>query len=242
MLCAAGSARAAYWHTDFGEAQRKAFGENRIILVHFMSSDRGGIYDRFQKEVFSKYEFQVFADRRLVLVEVDFPRWKRLHPTQVKINRELADKYGGHAWPIVVLVNNRGERLGRITYREGGAEPFIKEIERITKLSDKDKPGAPAVEPPPLFSGAPTGPAPKYSQLTLKSISGTGAKRLALINNATLAAGETGKVLLGGGEVKIRCDEIREASVIVTVEGKGKRELRLFPVEEISAPRQAHVK
>ena len=238
ILGTALSAKGAYWHTDFGEAQRKAYGENRVMLVYFMSSDRGGIYDRPHQEVFSKYEFQVFADRHLVLVEVDFPRWKQLHPTQIKVNRELADKYGGHAWPIVVLINHRGEALGRLRYREGAPEPFIKDIERIINGSRKDSPARPSSEPPPLFSGAPTGPAPKYTQLTLKSISGTGEKRLALINNATLATGETGKVLLGDTEIKIRCDEIRQSSVIVTVEGKGKRELRLFSAEA-STPDQA---
>src|SRR6266540_3349911 len=107
MMYMAWSARAAYWHTDFGEAQTKAYGENRTILVYFTSSDSGGMCERLQQEVFSKYEFQAFADRHLVLVEVDFPQWKQLHPTQLKINRGLADKYGGHGWPAVVLVNNR---------------------------------------------------------------------------------------------------------------------------------------
>ena len=208
------------------------------MLVHFMSSDRGGVYERLQTEVFSKYEFQSFADRHLILMEVDFPRWKQLHPTQIKINRELADKYNGHGWPVCVLVNNRGVALGHLRYNGGGPEQFIQGIEKITKLTDN--PDAPASTAPsaPIFSGAPTGPAPQYKELTLKSISGTGAKRLALINNATLTAGEIGKVRLGAGEVKIRCDEIREDSVVVTVEGKGKRELRILP----AGPQQAKAK
>ena len=239
MFIACG-ARAAYWHTDFGEAQRKAYGENRIMLVHFMSSDRGGVYERLQNEVFSKYEFQSFADRHLILMEVDFPRWKQLHPTQVKINRELADKYDGHGWPVCVIVNNRGVALGQLRYNGGGPEGFIQGIEKIAKVTDKPDAAASTAPSAPIFSGAPTGPAPQYKELALKSISGTGAKRLALINNATLGAGETGKVRLGGGEVKIRCDEIRDESVIVTVEGKGKRELRILPAgpQQAQAPRK----
>jgi thioredoxin-related protein len=235
MAC---SARAAYWHTDFGQAQVKAYGENRIMLVYFTSSDRGGLCQKMQDEVFSKYEFQTFADRHLVLMEVDFPRWKQLHPTQLKINRELADKYQAHGWPVIVLLNNRGEVIGRMGYREGGSAGYIKAIEQAAGLTERNRAATRDAEPPPMFSGAPTGPAPKYTSLTLKSISGTGAKRLALINNATLAAGESGKVRLGTGEVKIRCDEIREASVIVTVDGKvGKRELRLFSPAETAKVR-----
>ena len=79
-----------------------------------------------------------------------------------------------------------------------------------------------------MFNGAPTSSAPKYNELTLKSISATGGKRMALINNQTLAAGESGTVRLRNGEVKVRCEEIRDASVIVTVDGQpGRRELRL---------------
>jgi len=238
-LSLAYGARAAYWHTDFGQAQVKTYGENRIMLVYFTSSDRGGLCERLRQEVFSTYEFQVFADRHLVLMEVDFPRWKQLHHSQIKANRDLADKYQAHGWPIIVLLNNRGEAIGRMGYKEGGPDGYIKAIEQAANLKekDKDKPAAPSSEATAPFSGARTGPAPKYTSLTLKSISGTGTKRLALINNATLSAGETGKVRLGAGEVKIRCEEIREASVIVTVEGKGKRELRLFTPPETAKAR-----
>ena len=128
-----------------------------------------------------------------------------------------------------------------MAYMDTGADAYIKAIERAAGLTDQPPRGV-RDEDAPLFSGAPTGPAPKYKELTLKSISGAGAKRLALINNATLAAGETGKVRLGAGDVKIRCEEIRDASVIVTVDGKlPRRELHLAPATQ-KAPQQAKVK
>lgn len=231
VTCMAFSARAAFWHTDFGEAQRKAYGENRTLLVYFTCSDNGGTCERLQQEVFASYEFQTFADRHLILVQVDFPRWKQLHPTQLKINRDLADKYNAQGYPIVVVANNRGQALGRMGFMEGGPDPYIKAIERAAGLMGKaGAADAPDPDAPPLWNGAPVRPAPQYKDLTLKSISGTGDKRLALINNATLGVGESGKVRLGTGEVKVRVDAIRARSVIVTVDGKkGQRELNLLP-------------
>lgn len=234
------SAQAAYWHTDFGQAQMKAYGENRLMLLFFTRSDRCQTCDRLQQEVFSTFDFQTFADRHLVLVEVDFPYWKQLSGVQRNANRALADKYQAHGYPIIQLVNAQGEPIGRsMSFMTGGAQAYIRMIEQRAGLIEKP---APRSEPPPLFSGAPTGKGPKYTELTLKSISGAGTKRLALINNQTLAAGESGKVRLGAGEVKVRCEEILEKSVIVTVEGKKeRRELKLTEVKEEGA-QQARVK
>lgn len=65
-------------------------------------------------------------------------------------------------------------------------------------------------------------------QLSLKGISGPANRRFALINNQPLAAGEEGYVRVPGGQVKVRCWEIREDSVVVSVEGDAeKKELRL---------------
>lgn len=226
-LLAAVRAGAAFWHTDFGQAQAKAYAENRTMLVYFTCSDADAACARLKEEVFSKYEFQKFADQHLILVEVDFPRWKPVHPTHWKINKGLREKYMAYGYPELVILNNRGEALGKMGYRPGGVETYVKEIERMAGLTEKPGAAAPS-EPPPMFNGAPTSSAPKYNELTLKSISATGGKRLALINNQTLAAGESGKVRLRNGEVKVRCEEIRDASVIVTVDGQpGRRELRL---------------
>lgn len=65
-------------------------------------------------------------------------------------------------------------------------------------------------------------------QLALKGISGPASRRFALINNQPLAAGEEGYVRVPGGQIKVHCWEIRDDSVVVSVEGETeKRELRL---------------
>lgn len=66
--------------------------------------------------------------------------------------------------------------------------------------------------------------------LVLKGLSGSGAHRFALINDATLAAGEQARVRVGDSNVVVRCEEIRQASAVVRVAGSpGSLELQLTP-------------
>jgi hypothetical protein len=84
---------------------------------------------------------------------------------------------------------------------------------------------------PKLVTG-PTNNVPRTTmlldQLRLKGISGTKTQPLALINNATVAKGETAEIKCGVQVVKIRCRDIRERSVLVELEGIGEtKELKL---------------
>ena len=64
--------------------------------------------------------------------------------------------------------------------------------------------------------------------LTLKGLSGTKERPLALINGSTLAAGETAEIKCSGQILKIRCREIRERSVLIELDGGSEiKELKL---------------
>ena len=60
------------------------------------------------------------------------------------------------------------------------------------------------------------------SNLSLKGISGTVDKRLAIINNRTFEVGEEGDLRVSGQILKIKCVEVRERSVLITVNGISK--------------------
>jgi hypothetical protein len=67
---------------------------------------------------------------------------------------------------------------------------------------------------------APVAPSPQYGELTLKGVSGVGSRRLALINNETLMAGESANVKSFGTNVEVTVKEIRDASVVIVVKGQ----------------------
>jgi hypothetical protein len=55
--------------------------------------------------------------------------------------------------------------------------------------------------------------------LVLRGISGTPQRRFALVNDTTLQKGEQAKVRVGSSNVVVRCVEISDASVVLTVNG-----------------------
>jgi len=222
------AAPAQAWMTDLKAASDRAYAENRLVLINFTGSDWCGWCIKLKGEVFNTGEFNAFAERHLTLVEVDFPRNKPISAQQRAINQGLAEKYGIQGYPTVILLNSKGNQIGRLGYMAGGPKAFIKAIRDAGGLPASDSKGPGDSGAVPTFGGAKIGPPPKYNELTLKSISGTANKRLALINNQTLSLGESAKVRLGAGEVKVRLEEIRDKSVVVTVEGKpGRKELAL---------------
>jgi len=226
LLLAAPQARA--WMTDLKVAQDRAYAENRLVLLDFTGSDWCGWCIKLKAEVFDTAEFNAFAERHLMLVEVDFPRNKPISAQQRAANQGLANKYGVQGYPTIILLNSKGELVGRLGYMAGGPKPFIQAIREQAGLPASDSKGSGDPDALPAFGGAKIGPPPKYTELALKSISGSGTKKFALINNQTLALGETAKVRLGASEVKVRLEEIRDKSVVITVEGKpGRKELPL---------------
>src|ERR1700757_4598201 len=64
------------WLTDFNAAKAKAKSDNKLVLVEFTGSDWCGYCKLMQAEIFSKPQFQDYAAKNLVLVELDFPRAK----------------------------------------------------------------------------------------------------------------------------------------------------------------------
>jgi len=241
------SSRAAEWLTDLPKAQAQARAENKSLLVNFTGSDWCGWCIRLKKEVFSAPDFATYAEKNLVLVEIDFPRHKAQSPALKAANEALSGKYRIEGFPTVVLLNGQGGPLGRLSYEPGGSKPFIRQVAQLTGRQSDPTPvaamkkaettlrGAAAKrneampgDEPPLFNGATPAPAQQFTELVLKGISGPKTRRLALINNQTLSSGESAAVKLGNRQVKVRCVEIRESSVLVAVEGEARpREIKM---------------
>ena len=77
-----------------------------------------------KKLVFSKPTFLNYAQKNLILVEIDFPGRKTLPEQLVKQNERLKRQYGidGKGFPTVVLLSPDGKILGELQ-GYGGEEP-----------------------------------------------------------------------------------------------------------------------
>jgi thioredoxin-related protein len=119
------------WLTSFELAQQEAQSKKRLLLMDFTGSDWCGWCVMLDKEVFSKPEFKEYASKNLVLLELDFPRMKKMPPETVAQNERLLMKYGIQGFPTVVVFDSSGKPLGALGYTAGGPEAFIAQLERL---------------------------------------------------------------------------------------------------------------
>lgn len=131
------------WLTDFKEAQQKAKTEKKLVLLDFTGSDWCGWCIKLQREVFSKPEFKDYANRNLILVEIDFPKMKQMSATTQAQNEQLAQKYQIEGFPTILVLNSDGKPLGALSYDSaiapdskqmtGSPQAFIANIEKLRK-------------------------------------------------------------------------------------------------------------
>lgn len=131
---AASSHAAEGWQTDYKAALEQAAKENKMVLLDFTGSDWCGWCIKLVKDTFSKPEFQKFADKNLVLVELDFPNNKPQSAEVKAQNQQLSEKFNVEGYPTLVLLNSKGKEIARnVGYLAGGPDGFIKWVESAGK-------------------------------------------------------------------------------------------------------------
>jgi len=122
------------WLTDYAEAKAKAKSDNKLVLLEFTGSDWCGYCKRMQAEIFSKPQFQDYAAKNLVLVELDFPRAKPQSDAVRRQNMKLASEYEIEGFPTLIVLSPEGKRVANFFgYIEGGPDAIIAALEKLRK-------------------------------------------------------------------------------------------------------------
>jgi thioredoxin-related protein len=122
------------WQIDYKKAQQEAKTKNKLLLLNFTGSDWCGYCIVFDREVLSKQQFKDYANKNLVLLEVDFPRRKVQSVDTRKQNQELAEQYQIEGFPTIVVLNGDGRKLWQYEgYFPGGPGDFIAQLEKLRK-------------------------------------------------------------------------------------------------------------
>jgi protein disulfide-isomerase len=128
------SAAENIWLTDLPKAEAQARAENKIVLMDFTGSDWCGWCMKFKKEVLDTPEFQDYAAKNVVLVELDYPHKKVQDNDLKKANAALKTQYDIHGFPTLVVLDKEGKEIGRqIGYSKGGPQVFIAKLESFKK-------------------------------------------------------------------------------------------------------------
>ena len=131
FVSASACAQAEEWLTDHAAAVKAASDQNKTLLLFFTGSDWCGWCKKLQAEVLTKDEFKAYADKNLILMEVDFPRGKSQSKEVKDQNQKLQDQYQIEGYPTCVLVDASGKQKGAVGYVPGGPKAFIAELEKI---------------------------------------------------------------------------------------------------------------
>ena len=128
------------WQTDFNKAVQQAAKENKPILIDFTGSAWCPACKLMKRQVLSKDEFLDFADKNLILFEVDMlPTGEAAVPKLDNQNQYLTRKFGIEGFPTFVLINSKGKELGRSDeasisrFVNGGPKAFIAWVTKSIK-------------------------------------------------------------------------------------------------------------
>lgn len=166
------------WATDLPRAQAQARAEGKAVLINFTGSDWCGWCIRLKRDVFLKPDFAGYAKSNLVLVEIDFPKRKRLPAESQAANRRLAQQFQVQGYPTLILLAADGTRLGNVNYANGGTRTFLSEVEKILR---------PPAEPAVVKKAPAKTPTPKRQRVTEASPkSGTKTKMRPVAERTTI--------------------------------------------------------
>jgi len=128
------------WLTNFEKAKTEATATKKRIVLNFSGSDWCGPCIRLKKEIFDSEAFTNYASGKLVLLNADFPRYKKneLPKQQVKENEALADKYNAEGkFPFTVLLDANGKVLKQWEGLPNETpEEFVSEINNFANAQD----------------------------------------------------------------------------------------------------------
>lgn len=128
------------WGNNLEAAMEQSAKSGKPILLFFTGSDWCGWCKRLQAEVFTKPEFAAWAEKNVVLMEVDFPRRVPIAPEIQQQNMQLQQFFGVQGYPTVWIVNatkTNGQvtftKLGSAGYMAGGPSVWLEAVNGILK-------------------------------------------------------------------------------------------------------------
>jgi thioredoxin-related protein len=118
------------WLTDLNKANQISQQTKKPIFAFFTGSDWCGWCIKLQRDVFAKPEFVQWANEKVVLLELDFPRRKQLPEELARQNQALQEAFKIQGYPTVWLfyINDKGNNqlelaaLGSLGYPQGAIQ------------------------------------------------------------------------------------------------------------------------
>jgi thioredoxin-related protein len=113
------------WYTDVKEAITVSNKKKKPLLLFFTGSDWCGWCIRLQNEVLKTPEFSTWANKNVILVELDYPRRTEQAEAIKAQNNELQQVFGIQGFPTIYFANAKVNKEGKINFEGLGSTGYV---------------------------------------------------------------------------------------------------------------------
>jgi thioredoxin-related protein len=121
--------------TPWDEALQAAASQERHLLVVFLGEDWSVACKKFKQDILESPEFRAFADRRLVLCQVNAHRMASHAKQEAARLQSLVIHFDIKQYPTILLFSPDGNELLRHGYREISAADYVSLLEAILPVA-----------------------------------------------------------------------------------------------------------
>jgi thioredoxin-related protein len=122
------------WLTNFETAKKNAVSEKKELFLEFTGSDWCPPCKRLHDTILTNDVFLEYAKSHFVLVELDYPRKKKLDAELVKQNSALQQQMKVSAYPTVLLCDESGKPYASNPFRNQLPVDYIADLEKLRKV------------------------------------------------------------------------------------------------------------
>ena len=125
------------WMVDLDEAYAVSKKENKPIMANFTGSDWCGWCKRLTAAVFSKPDFQKWADENVILLELDYPRRTKIPDKYRQQNAQLQSAFKVTGFPTIWVFNIDKDTNGKYKIDALGKTGYAPSVAQFTGAVDK---------------------------------------------------------------------------------------------------------
>ena len=120
------------WLVKIDEAFEESQASGKPILANFTGSDWCIWCKRLDKSVFEKEDFKAWAEKNVILLELDYPRRTKLPPEIKRQNTDLQRAFQVRGFPTVWLFDMDKDQEGKFNVNALGKTGYTKTVDEFT--------------------------------------------------------------------------------------------------------------
>lgn len=126
------------WHVRLDDAFAESQKTGKPIMANFTGSDWCGWCKRLTASVFGKPEFKTWADKNVVLLELDFPRRTSIPEDIKQQNYQLQNSFQVTGYPTVWVFNlSKDSNTNQFSIEALGKTGYSPSLEEFTQGVEK---------------------------------------------------------------------------------------------------------